>query len=117
VTVDLGGYRASASGFSVITIVLESTAGQYLRPYGAAADPMPTVTALASHALVFDNAYAVYPESIKGLFSTLCGRYPMFGIDAEHHADLPCASTAQQLRAAGYHTAMFHSGRFRYLGM
>ena len=31
-------------------------------------DPMPKLTRLATKAVLFENAYAVYPESIKGLF-------------------------------------------------
>jgi arylsulfatase A-like enzyme len=113
----LARVQGSAKGFNVIVVVLESTAAQYLRPYGAAGDPMPNLTALSERALVFDSAYATYPESVKGLFSTLCSRYPAFGVPAEAHAGTPCASVAAELRHAGYRTALFHSGRFDYLGM
>ena len=114
---DLSGFRGTARGFNVLTVVLESTAARYLRPYGAALDPMPNLTALSQRALLFENAYAVYPESIKGLFSTLCARYPAFGVSPESHAAAGCDAGPRLLKAAGYHTAMFHSGRFRYLGM
>ena len=80
-------------------------------------DPMPTLSALAQHALIYDRAYAAYPESVKGLYSTLCGRMPVFGAPAERHAELPCASIARSFGDAGYRTALFHSGRFAYLGM
>jgi len=113
----LSRLRGAAKGMNVIVVVLESTAAQYLRPYGAAEDPTPHLTALAGHALLFENAYATYPESIKGLFSILCSQYPAFGVSAEDHARLPCAPVAMQLTAAGYQTALFHSGRFGYLGM
>ena len=33
------------------------------------------------------------------------------------YADVPCASLPDTLAAAGYRTALFHSGRFDYLGM
>jgi Sulfatase len=114
---DLSGLRGAARGFNVLTIVLESTAARYLQPYGAAVDPMPHLTAWAQHALLFENAYAVYPESIKGLFSVLCSRYPAFGSSAESHASARCESGPRLIKNAGYRTAMFHSGRFRYLGM
>ena len=39
---------------------------------------MPNLSALAQRALVFENAYAVYPESIKGLFSVLCSDVSRF---------------------------------------
>jgi phosphoglycerol transferase MdoB-like AlkP superfamily enzyme len=114
---DLMNYRASAAGRNVVMVILESTAARYLRAYGAHEDPMPNLTALAEQSIVFDNAYAVYPESIKGLFSTLCSRYPLFAAPAKDHADLPCPSLARIVGDAGYRTALFHSGRFMYLGM
>lgn len=109
--------RGSAKGMNLLVVFLESTAAQYLRPYGAAEDPMPRLTELAEHALLFENAYATYPESIKGLFSILCSQYPAFGESAEAHSRRPCAPVASELSAAGYQTALFHSGRFGYLGM
>lgn len=109
--------HGAAKGRHVVLIVLESTAARYLGLYGAAADPTPALTDLGRRAVVFDSAYAVYPESIKGLFSTLCSRYPAFNVPAGVHARVPCVSLAQRLADAGYRTALFHSGRFGYLGM
>ena len=114
---DLSAFRGAASGRNIVLIILESTAARYLKPYGAAEDPMPNLTELARESVVFDSAYAVYPESIKGLFSTLCSRYPGFATDAEKYADVPCASVVRQFADAGYRTGLFHSGRFMYLGM
>lgn len=113
----LAQYRGSAAGRNVVMVVLESTGARYLRAYGAAEDPMPTLTGLAARSIVFENAYAVYPESIKGLFSTLCSRYPAFDTRAEAHAVMPCPSVVKRIADAGYQTALFHSGRFMYLGM
>jgi membrane-anchored protein YejM (alkaline phosphatase superfamily) len=67
--------------------------------------------------VVFDHAYAVYPESIKGLFSVLCSTYPAFDVAAAQYAAAPCPSLAAALARRGYATALFHSGRFMYLGM
>lgn len=106
---DLTEYRGAATGRNIVLVVLESTGARYLRTYGAAEDPTPNLTALASHSIVFENAYSVYPESIKGLYSTLCSRYP--------YSESDCPSIAEQLAKAGYRTALFHSGRFMYLGM
>ena len=78
---------------------------------------MPNLTELARNAVVFDNAYAVYPESIKGLYSVLCSAYPGIDSEPESYENIPCRSIAQALADAGYRTAMFHSGRFSYLGM
>jgi len=113
--VDLSGWRGSAAGRNVVLVLLESTGAGYLRPYGAARDPMPRLTALAREAVVFERAYTVYPESVKTLFSVLCARYPALGAGGGPPAGTP--SLAAALRVAGYRTALFHSGRFIYLGM
>jgi len=112
--------RGTARGMNVVLVILESTAAQYLGAYGDAEDPMPALTRLSQSSVVFDAAYAVYPESVKGLYATLCARSPRFGRSMESLLDaneLPCVSPARTLGAAGYRTALFHSGRFGYLGM
>jgi glucan phosphoethanolaminetransferase (alkaline phosphatase superfamily) len=118
---DLARFAGSARGLNVVMVSLESTAAQYLPLYGAPADGgrdvMPNLSALARRALVFDNAYAVYPESIKGLFSVLCSTFPAFDSRPEEYKDVECSSVASVLAGADYRTAMFHSGRFGYLGM
>jgi hypothetical protein len=114
---DLTRYRAAARGRNVVLIVLESTAAQYVKLGGADRDAMPNLGAVAAGGLVFENAYAAYPESIKGLFATLCSRDPAYDTPPELYADAPCASIAATLKQAGYRTALFHSGRFAYLGM
>jgi hypothetical protein len=113
----LDRYAGIARGRNVVLVALESTAARYLGLYGAARDPAPRLTALARDAIVFDRAYAVYPESIKGLFATLCSRYPGFDTEPELYAAADCVSLPSLLRASGYSTALFHSGRFDYLGM
>src|SRR5262249_2159940 len=114
---DRSRFRGAARGRHVVIVSLESTAAAHLGLYGATPDVMPNLSALASAAIVFDNAYAVYPESIKGLFSVLCATYPSFDVSAETLASVPCPSIAATLASKGYATALFHSGRFMYLGM
>jgi len=118
---DLSRFAGSARGLNVVMVSLESTAAQYLSLYGALYggqyDVMPNLSALARRALVFENAYAVYPESIKGLYSVLCSTFPAFDSRPEEYENLGCRSVAAVLADAGYRTAMFHSGRFGYLGM
>jgi hypothetical protein len=117
VTEGLSRFKAAARELNVVMISLESTAAQYLSLYGSQYDTMPNLSALARRALVFDNAYAVYPESIKGLFSIMCSEYPAFASQPEEYEKVECRSVASVLGGAGYRTAMFHSGRFGYLGM
>jgi len=116
---DLRDLRRTVAGRNVVWVILESTAARFLTPYGAAREVTPHLSALARDALIFDDAYAAYPESIKGLFSMLCARPPLPGREAAAHAQArsPCAALPARLKAAGYRTALFHSGRFAYLGM
>jgi hypothetical protein len=114
---NLDALRAVAAGRNVILVSLESTAAQYLGLYGAQPDVMPNLTRLAASGIVFDRAYAAYPESIKGLYSVLCSAYPAFDVTVESYGSAPCRSLAAVLSERGYATALFHSGRFMYLGM
>ena len=116
-TEDLSRFSGSAKDFNVVLISLESTAAQYLSLYGSKYEAMPNLSALARQGLVFENAYAVYPESIKGLFSILCAEYPVFDSRPEEYGSSGCQSLAAIFSDAGHRTAMFHSGRFGYLGM
>jgi phosphoglycerol transferase MdoB-like AlkP superfamily enzyme len=114
---NLSWLKSSAQGRNVVMVSLESTAAQYLSLYGSRYDVMPNLNSLAQQAVVFDNAYSVYPESIKGLFSILCSEYPAFDTKPEQYAKVDCDSIAAVLAGAAYRTAMFHSGRFDYVGM
>jgi arylsulfatase A-like enzyme len=114
---DLTRFRGAAAGRNVVLILLESTGAEHLKLYGAAEDPTPNLTALAAQSILFENAYAVYPESIKGLFSVICSHYPAFDTKAEIYAQVKLPSLAEVFAQAGYRTALFHSGRFMYLGM
>ena len=116
-TEDLRWLEGRARGRNVVMITLESTGARYLRSYGASDDPMPTLTAVARTAVQVDAAYAVYPESIKGLFSVLCSRSPAMDVTADVHAKGACTPLPDVLAGHGYQTALFHSGRFGYLGM
>ena len=114
---DLSTLRAAARGRNVVLIALESTGSRFLKPYGAADDPMPNVSALAANAVLFESAYAVYPESIKGLDAVLCSRHPALDVAAETLASADCDALSEELGENGYQSALFHSGRFDYLGM
>jgi len=114
---DLTSFRGAMRGRNVVLVALESTSARRLGLYGGVPDPAPNLSRLAAQSIVFERAYAVYPESIKGLFATLCSRYPAFDTAPEIYAEVPCASLPGALKGAGYRTALFHSGRFMYLGM
>lgn len=114
---DLSRFRGTARGWNVLMIHLESTAAQYLGLYGAGLDPMPNLTRMSREAILFEEAYAVYPESIKGLASILQSTWPAMDTSPALYEKLEAPSLATLLSGQGYRTGLFHSGRFRYLGM
>jgi hypothetical protein len=114
---DLTRYRGRAAGRNLVVIHLESTGARYLRPYGAAEDPMPHLTALCQQAIRFENAYTAYPETIKSFFAVHCATFPALDTAPEAYERVRTAALAELLADAGYHTGLFHSGRFDYLGM
>jgi arylsulfatase A-like enzyme len=113
----LSEYRGAAAGRNVVVIHLESTGARYLRPYGASEDPMPNLTALSRQALLFENAYTAYPETIKSFFAVQCSLYPALDTTAADYEPSRTPALASVLANAGYRAGLFHSGRFGYLGM
>jgi glucan phosphoethanolaminetransferase (alkaline phosphatase superfamily) len=114
---DLSWMRGTAAGRNVIVIHLESTGAQYLHPFGAALDPMPRLTALTRQSILFEKAYTTYPETIRSFFAVECSTFPALDTRPEDYEHVPALGIAQVLTNAGYRTALFHSGRFMYLGM
>jgi arylsulfatase A-like enzyme len=114
---DLSRFRGRAAGRNVVVIHLESAGAQYLRPYGAAEDPMPNLTALCDRAILFENAYTTYPETIKSFFAAHCATFPALDSEPQAYARVRVPALAQVLQTAGYRSGLFHSGRFGYLGM
>lgn len=114
---DLSRYRGAAAGRNVVLVHLESTGARYLRPYGATRDPMPNLTRLAERAILFENAYTVYPETIKSFFAVQCSLHPAMDTPPEAYGRDFGPALATVLRGRDYRTGLFHSGRFMYLGM
>jgi hypothetical protein len=114
---DLTRLRGRAAGRNVVVVHLESTGAGYLRPYGAAEDPMPRLTALSARAILFENAYTTYPETIRSFFATQCAVFPALDTRAEDYEPAHAPALADLLAQRGYRTGLFHPGRFRYLGM
>ena len=115
----VGDLVGLARGRSVVWVILESTGARALVGYGASREVMPHLDGLARQAVIFQDAYTAYPESIKGLFSVLCSREPEAHSEASDYAvgQVPCRSIADEMARAGYRTGLFHSGWFAYLGM
>ena len=114
---DLSELRGAAADRNVVLILLESTAAQYLESPIAGIHPMPHFQMLSENGIRFSSAYAVYPESIKGLFSVLLSRYPAIDTESESYSGVATPSLAEILARHRYRSGLFHSGRFMYLGM
>jgi hypothetical protein len=114
---NLSHLRGRAAGRNVVVVHLESTGARYLKPYGAAEDPMPRLTDLSRRSLRFENAYTTYPETIRSFFATQCAVFPALDTQAEAYEPAHTPALAGLLAARGYRTGLFHPGRFRYLGM
>lgn len=116
---ELSHLRGAARGYNVIWVILESTGARHLPAYGAAVDATPNASRLAQRGLVFERMYTSYPESIKSLLPIFCSQYPAVHTAAGDYAAgrVGCVPLAGVLRDEGYRTGLFHSGRFRYLGM
>jgi glucan phosphoethanolaminetransferase (alkaline phosphatase superfamily) len=114
---DLSRFRDKAAGRNVVIVHLESTGARYLKPYGAAEDPMPNLTALTRDGILFENAYTTYPETIKSFFAVQNALFPALDTPPESYENAPSPPLAEVLAEKGYRTGLFHSGRFCYLGM
>jgi arylsulfatase A-like enzyme len=78
---------------------------------------MPNLTTLAQKAILFENAYTVFPETIKSFVGVHSGIHPALDTPAERYEDLGLPALGNLLHEQGYRTGLFHSGRFAYLGM
>src|SRR5260370_34023519 len=78
---------------------------------------MPNLTALASRSLLFENAYTVFPETIKSFVAVHSAVHPALDVLAERYEHVGTPALGSLLRDRGYRTGLFHSGRFMYLGM
>jgi hypothetical protein len=114
---ELSRYRGCAVGRNVVVVHLESTGARHLGVYGAALDPMPNLTRLAAEGILFERAYTTYPETIKSFFATQCAMHPALDLTPEVYEHCTAPSLAAVLGGRGYHTGLFHAGRFGYLGM
>ena len=99
-TEDLSQYRGSAGGRNVVLVALESAGARYLRPYGAAEDPMPNLTSLAGAVLESDDVAVelvcdgvhVHPAMMRVAFATKGASKVMAITDGTAGAGLPAGS-------------------------
>ena len=113
---DLTQLRGAARGRNVVLVILESTAARYLGLHGARPDPMPGLTGLAATRWSSSTRMPSIPKASRD-----CSRRSARATRLRHAAgDLclgPVCVACRPAAASGYATALFHSGRFDYLGM
>ncbi len=104
------------SNANVVLLVMESAAVNQLPLWNGKAPITPHLKELAQHALLFDNYYTASPVSMKSLFTLHCSSYPYPHPAAETYFNpsMECNSISEILKARGYRTGLFHSGRFSY---
>jgi lipoteichoic acid synthase len=112
----LAAVPGCARGRSVVLVVLESVAARFVAPRGGPA-AMPFLAELAAAGASCSAAWAVYPESIEGQVALLCGLPPRPDAAPADYRDEARAALPHRLRALGHRSALFHAGRFDFLGM
>lgn len=104
-----------------IFVLADDVSPDDLQVYGNPQVRTPNLLRLASQGLVFDNAYLTISSCSPSRCSMITGRYPHNTGAPELHTKLPESQVTfvQQLREAGYHTALSgknHMGNAEKLG-
>ncbi len=110
-----GGYKndskTSITRPNIIFFTVDTLRADHLRLYGYPRETMPTVSAFAKSALIFDNAVVPRGSTRPSYASMLTGLYPFHhGVrsnGAVLHNDI--TTLPEILRKNGYHTAAFVS--------
>ncbi|MGH2913785.1 MAG: choline-sulfatase [Solirubrobacteraceae bacterium] len=99
-----------------LVLMADQLASSWLPFYGHRVVRAPHLSALASDATVFENAYTAYPLCAPARAAMLTGRMAsrvgVFDNAAELRAGAP--TLAHALRASGYHTAV--AGKMHFVG-
>ncbi len=101
---------ASAAGFNVLLITLDTTRADRLACYGYRRGATPRLDALASTGVRFDHAVTTAPVTLPAHCSILTGLYPPnHGVrnNAEFRLGETNVTLAEVLRDRGYETAAF----------
>jgi phosphoglycerol transferase MdoB-like AlkP superfamily enzyme len=113
-----GRRRARSTPPNVIVVVLEAVAARWTSLGNARYDTTPTLTAEATHALVFDNFYAHIGRSSNSLAAMLLSTYPKLDfqdVTAEYPA-LGGTSLAAHFRSRGYRTSFVTPSDLQWAG-
>ncbi len=101
---------------NVVMFIMESWTAQDQQLYGGGKQNTPNLEKLAPRTLRMERYYAPSPVSIKALFNIFCSMYPYpeFEFITTVNPRIPCDSLSEVLARHGYHSALFHGGKFSY---
>ncbi len=102
---------------NVIFIILESSGAKYFDAYGGKYNITPNLNAYAEKSILYKNAYAHAPATMKSMVSLLGSIYPYISYKSLtrekpdfHHPTLPLL-----LKQRGYKTSFFTSADLSYM--
>jgi len=103
---------------NVILVVLESVAARWTSLGNARYQTTPTLAAESSHALVFDNFYALIGRSSNSLAAMLLSTYPKLDFQdlTEEYPELGGTSLASAFHDKGYRTSFVTSSDLHWAG-
>jgi arylsulfatase A-like enzyme len=101
---------------NVILVLMESTSPHYMSHTNPEIRSTPFMASLAKKSLFWPNHYAHTPRSIFAIVQSLCSTLmPLHGTKpTKDRPRIDCRSISELLGQAGYTSAMFHSGHFRW---
>ena len=102
---------ADADRPSLLLVTMDTTRPDHLQPYGSDVET-PTLAALASEGVVFEQAYSVAPITLPAHTAIHTGLYPpQSGVrnNGTHYVPAEVTTLAERLRARGWRTAAFVS--------
>ncbi|WP_298534003.1 sulfatase-like hydrolase/transferase [uncultured Algibacter sp.] len=102
---------------NVIYIILESSGAKYFDAYGANYNITPNLNAYAEKALLFKNAYAHAPATMKSMVALLGSIYPHVSYKCLTYEkpDFSHPTISSLLKEQGYNTSFFTSADLSYL--
>ncbi|WP_409190039.1 sulfatase [Bradyrhizobium sp. RDM4] len=115
-------YNESRRVKNIILVVMESVGAEYsigrsqFDKTRMPEEVTPQLTNARAKGIAFENFYAHTPMSTKSLFSILASRYPLFSYETEisRIGNGQLVTLSSWLKEAGYRTAFFMSGDFKF---
>jgi arylsulfatase A-like enzyme len=109
-------WRGKAKGLNVLMLVMESVGAEPLSHYGSSHPTTPELSKLAERGLTFHRIYSSQPYTSNAMVSIFCSLYPWHGWRSVPRRDpnVRVSGVGNVLQAAGYRTAMLHTGDMKF---